>query len=297
MAGCTAPGSRPSLDTGSILDLHLVHTIEPYQAGTRPLNSPRGVLVNQSGDIYIADYGNDRIVMLDSTYRFIREVGGFGAGDYVLSGPVDMAIDKVSNIYVVDSGNRRIVRFDRRLNFISSEDGFTKAEKIKFIRPVSIEISPRGDILVGDEGLAACYKLDQFFSYVYEFGGRDDIYSVIYPSSIEYYDNNIYVTDTDYGYLFIYDDFGMMTGKLGQNELAEPTSVAVSSLTGIWVTDKSTAALHVFNFRGREIFRWSGQGESRLSNPADVYIDYNGRLFITDSKTSRIYVLSPITGN
>ena len=297
VTGCTTPKSQPSLDAESLIDLQIIHIIEPDQVGDRPLNSPRGVAVNQAGEIYIADYGNDRLVMLDSTYQFIREVGGFGAGDYVLSGPVDLAIDKVSNVYVVDSGNRRIVRYDRRLNFISSESGFTKEEKINFIRPLSLEISPRGDILFGDEGLGACFKLDQFFNYIYEFGGRDEIYSVIYPSSIEYYDNRIYVTDADYGYLLIYDDFGMMLGKLGQDDLREPTSVAVSPKTGFWVTDRSTRLLHGFNFKGLEIFRWNGQGQSRLGNPSDIFIDHNGRLYVTDSNTSRIYVLRPVTGN
>jgi DNA-binding beta-propeller fold protein YncE len=183
------------------------------------------------------------------------------------------------------------------LNFISSDDGFTREEKVKFIRPVSLEISPRGDILVGDEGLGACFKLDQFFNYIFEFGGRDDIYSVIYPSSIEYHNNKIYVTDSDYGYVFAYDDFGMMTGKLGQEHLREPTSIAISSQTGIWIADRSASTLHAFNFRGREIFRWSGQGEFRLATPVDIFIDHNGRLFITDSNTSRIYILIPATGS
>lgn len=296
LAGCAAPNSKLSLDTNSILDLQIIHIIEPQLTGTRPLNSPRAVAVNQSGDIFIADYGNDRVIKLDSTFKFVREAGGFGAGDYVMNGPAGLAIDKVSNIYVVDTGNNRIVRFDRHLNFISGEDGFTREEKIKFIRPLSIEISSDGDILVGDEGLGACYKLDQFFNYIFEFGGRDEIYSVIYPSSIDHYINKIYVADTDYGYVFIYDDFGMMTQKLGDDRLKKPSAVAASK-SGIWITDSDAGNLYCFDFRGREIFRWNGSGEFRLINPVGVFVDHNGRLFVTDSNASRIYVLRPIPGN
>ena len=294
---CSAPQTKRSVTTTSIINLQVIATIGPDITGSRPLNSPRSIAVNHSGEIYIADFGNDRVVKLDSSYNLIKEVGGFGSGEYALKGPIDLALDKVSNLYVADFGNKRIVRLDRHLNFSGAEEGFTRDKVTEFIRPVSVELSNRGEVLVGDEGLGACYKLDQFFSYIFEFGGRDEIFSVIYPSDICYDNGDIYVTDPEYGYIFTYDDFGMFTGKIGEDIIQSPSAIAVSPGVGLWVTDKNSGTLHLLNYRGKELFRWNGYGEYRLYRPEDVFVDDNDKIYLVDSQTSRIYVLRPLAGN
>lgn len=271
--------------------------IGPLIDNTRALSSPRAVAVNQVKDIFIADYGNDRIVKLDSTYAFVGEVGGFGSGDYALNGPLDIALDNVSNFYVIDSGNSRIVRFDRLLSYVSSADGFWNDKEVQFIRPLSVDVDDRGDIYVGDEGLGACYKLDQFFNYLFEFGGRDDIQSVYSPVAIDAPDNSkIYVADHDYGRVFVFDDYGMFRNSIGERILKQPTGVAVSTQSGIWVTDEQTGFLYCFDFNGREIFRWNGQGSYRLFKPAGLTIDNDGYIYIVDSQASRILITRPILG-
>jgi sugar lactone lactonase YvrE len=283
----------------NIVYLQTLKTIGPQIIGTRPLRSPRKAVANQMGEIYIADYGNDRIVKLDSAGTFLDEAGGFGKGDYALSGPLDLAIDQVSNIYVVDSGNRRVVRLDRYLNFISSENGFSNGQDVAFIRPTCIDITDRGDILIGDEGLGACYKLDAFFTYVFEFGGRDEIQPLMFPSSISYDNKNfkIYVADSDAAHIAVYDDFGLLLRVFGDELLEKPTSVTVSPSRNIWVGDEQTGLIYSFNQRGQEIFRWNGSGESLLVSPAGLFADNNENLYIADSQTSRIYITRPVSGN
>jgi len=278
-----------------ILNLQIITTLGPSLNQSRPLYSPKAIAVNRLKEIYIADYGNDRIVKLDSSYAVAKEIGGFGSSEYDLSGPVSLALDKISNVYVIDSGNRRAVRFDRYLNFISANDGFEKDEKISFVRPVSVDISDRGDILVGDEGLGACYKLDQFFAYIYEFGSQNDIQPVNVPASIAHGDDNrIYVADSDYGKIFVYDDLGLLLKTIGEDILQKPTSVAVSKNSGIWVADEETGFIHCFNYRGEEIFRWNGSGSQNLLKPTGLFIDSDDLLYIVDSSTARVYITRPI---
>jgi tripartite motif-containing protein 71 len=291
-----APES-PQFQAGAqeILNLQIIQTLGPSLKQNRPLYSPRSITVNQLGEIFIADYGNDRIVKLDSSFAFVEETGGFGAGESGLSGPISIALDKISNVYVIDSGNRRVVRFDRYLNFISADDGFDKDERISFIRPVSIGLSNQGDILVGDEGLGACYRLDQFFSYIYEFGSQNDIQPVNVPASIACgEDNKIYVADSDYGKIYIYDDHGLLIKTIGEDVLQKPMAVAVSKNSGIWVADEETGFIHCFNFRGEEIFRWNGFGGQNLVKPTGLFIDSDDLLYIVDSSTARVYITRPI---
>lgn len=166
-----------------------------------------------------------------------------------------------------------------------------------FIKPVSIGITDRNELLIGDEGHGACFKLDQFFTYQFEFGGRDEIYSVIYPSSVHHNNGTIYVTDPEYGFVFTYDEFGMFTGKFGENILVEPVSLAGYGNSGIWVLDKNHGELHLFNNRGKELFRWSGSGEYRLYQPVDIFIDSNDLFYLVDSQASRVLILRPLMGN
>ncbi len=292
---CVSERPRPGIDDFSIVSLQIIEVIGPNIGSTRALSSPRDIAVNRLKEIFIADNGNDRIVKLDSNYAFIDEMGGFGASDYSLSGPIALAIDNVSNLYLIDSGNTRAVRLDRNLNFISSENGFTREEKIDFIRPLCIEVSDRGDIFIGDEGLGACFKLDQFFFYIYEFGGRDQIQSVNYPADIAFSsENRIYVADSDYGGILVFDDFGLMVQTIGSEVLKKPSAVAVSNRTGIWVTDAATGMLHCFSLSGQEIFRWRGHTSLQLKKPTGLFIDHDDTIYIVDSKSAQVFVAKPL---
>lgn len=290
------PGIRFALQP--VLNLQIIDTIGPSIDLTRSLNQPRDIAVNMFNEIYIADYGNDRIVKLDSSYTFIAEIGGFGISEYSLNGPVSIALDNVSNLYVIDSGNKRLVRFDRSLNFISEESDFTKDEKIDFINPVSVKATSRGEILLGDEGIGACFKFDQFLYYIFEFGSRGSIQPIFNPSDIDFgKDGNIYVADSENGKVFIYDEFGMHICTIGGDILQKPSAVAISSRTGIWVTDMESGMLYCFDFRGNEIFRWNGHGYLQLIKPTGLFIDDDDIIYIVDSAAARILITKPILGS
>jgi DNA-binding beta-propeller fold protein YncE len=292
---CAPEKPAPAFDTQSILNIQIIDIVGPVIESNRPLSSPRDIAVNRVKEIFIADYGNDRLVKLDSTFTFKTELGGFGASDYSLNGPLSIAVDNVSNLYLIDSGNARVLRFDRRLNFISDERGFIRTQQYNFIRPSAIEVTDRGDIYIGDEGLGACFKLDPFLIYIHEFGNRGTPQEVGYPSDIEYgKDDRVYVADSEYGRIMVFDDFGMFLRIIGEQVLEKPSAVAVSQQTGIWVTDMETGLLHCFNFSGEEVFRWSGQEMHYLIKPAGLFIDNDDYIYIADSSTGQILIIKPV---
>ncbi|OQX92460.1 MAG: hypothetical protein B6D58_02875 [candidate division Zixibacteria bacterium 4484_95] len=292
---CTPEKPALSFDTLSILNVQVIDIIGPTIGSNRPLFSPRDIAVNRVKEIFIADYGNDRIVKLDSTFTFKTELGGFGISDYSLNGPLSIAVDNVSNLYLIDSGNARVLRFDRRLNFISDERGFIKGQQYNFTRPSAIDVTDRGDIYIGDEGLGACFKFDPFFVYIYEFGCRGTPQEIGYPSDIECgEDGRIYVADSEYGRIMVYDDFGMFLHTIGEQVLERPSAVAVSQRTGIWVTDTGTGLLHCFNFIGKEAFRWGGQETYYLEKPAGLFIDDDDNIYVVDSSTNQILIIKPV---
>ncbi len=88
------------------------------------LNWPRGVAVDGSGNIYIADAGNHRVRKVDATTRNISTVAGDGTSGFggdggsatdaavKLNNPWDVALDGDGNLYIADAGNYRIRQVD-----------------------------------------------------------------------------------------------------------------------------------------------------------------------------------------
>jgi tripartite motif-containing protein 71 len=96
--------------------------------GAGQLEFPHALAVAPSGDVYVADYDNNRISVFDPTGTFIRAfgigvatgassfqvctttceagLGGAGAGD--MSQPAGVALDSSGDLYVSDSQNHRI---------------------------------------------------------------------------------------------------------------------------------------------------------------------------------------------
>jgi DNA-binding beta-propeller fold protein YncE len=69
---------------------------------------PRGIVVDGSGQVDVADFGNDRIEQFSSDGSFLGAVGPALAHGFRLHGPVALALDGLGGIYVADWINSRI---------------------------------------------------------------------------------------------------------------------------------------------------------------------------------------------
>ena len=125
-AAASAPASRPSQLTAVAMSISPIPGItvsskslyfsgvtynqpvgwQIVVAGTG-LSGPAGVAVDSSGDVYIADTGNDRVL------RETPSGGGFFTQSVVvtgLSGPTGLAVDDIGNLYISDTGNHRVLK-------------------------------------------------------------------------------------------------------------------------------------------------------------------------------------------
>ena len=89
------------------------------------LNHPNDLAMDRAGNLYIADYYNNRIRRVDA-YGIITTVAGVGrksngvsyggdggsAVEARLYHPSGVAVDRAGNLYIADGGNRRIRRVD-----------------------------------------------------------------------------------------------------------------------------------------------------------------------------------------
>jgi len=86
--------------------------------GVGQFSNPRGIEVGSTGIIYVADEGNERIQLFDSSGNFLAEIGSFGTGLGEFDQLRDVAVDTCGKFYVSDDGdfrsndNNRIQVFD-----------------------------------------------------------------------------------------------------------------------------------------------------------------------------------------
>ena len=90
---------------------------------TAKLSAPTAVAVARSGNIYIYDDGNSRIVKVNPGGKFIAEFGGPGSGPGAVQRAglsASIAVDQHENVYVGDSVSPKVRVFDSKGSFIRS---------------------------------------------------------------------------------------------------------------------------------------------------------------------------------
>jgi len=121
--------------------------------------NPKGIACDRSGNVYVADTGNNRIRKIDMNGRVTTIAGGFNA-------PLDVAVAPNGDIIVADTGNHAIYRVKsggQTLLVAGSSGnagnvaGDTGGVKIKgsaarFSSPSSVTVDNTGNIYVADTG-------------------------------------------------------------------------------------------------------------------------------------------------
>lgn len=72
----------------------------------KQFSSPTGVDVDEDGNIFVTDFGNDRVVMFEADGGYITQ---FGLGE--MDGPDSVAVDANGNVYVAETLSKRVVRY------------------------------------------------------------------------------------------------------------------------------------------------------------------------------------------
>jgi sugar lactone lactonase YvrE len=93
----TAAGAASVLSTGSLAPV-------PYGCGSA-LCEPFGVAVDSAGDVYIADFGDNRVVEVTAA----GAASVLNVGSLILAEPTGVAVDGAGNVYIADFGNNRVV--------------------------------------------------------------------------------------------------------------------------------------------------------------------------------------------
>ena len=129
------------------LDLNYIGSIGSHGRGRGELDHPLDVAFDTAGNMYVVEWGNDRVQVMDSSGQFIRMFCQEGEGK--LSGPTALHIaDKY--VYVSDSNNHRIAVYETSGQYVTSFGRRGEGEG-KFRSPYCITSCVSGCIYVCDK--------------------------------------------------------------------------------------------------------------------------------------------------
>jgi len=99
------------------LDLNFIQSIGSHGKGRGEFDRPLDVAFDTAGNMYVAEWGNERVQVMDSSGQFIRAFGQEGEGK--LRGPTALHIaDKY--VYVSDLSQHCIAVYQTSGHFVTS---------------------------------------------------------------------------------------------------------------------------------------------------------------------------------
>ncbi|MBQ8164783.1 MAG: YIP1 family protein [Clostridia bacterium] len=265
-------------EVSSVLDFPSVETGK--------LSNPQDLFIGDDGKIYIADSGNNRIVVLKKNdkneYVFDFEITGSESDGSKLLEPRCVFVDEDGEILVADYGNKRLISFNKYGNFkylYPTPTSDLLQEGFNY-HPYKVAKDSKGYIYVcsvGDSNGILMLSSDGEFRNYY---GTNDVTLTLWESiarllwsredrlgtvvTLPYTFNNIFVSDDGYVY-------------------ATTTGSANSQLRKINAAGKDVLyAGHDFSDKGVTL----GAG---LQTFIDVSVDKDNNMFIIDSVYGRIY--------
>jgi DNA-binding beta-propeller fold protein YncE len=169
----------------------------PAGSGNGAFSMPAAIAVGPTGNVYVADFGNERIQVFDAAGTFIKAWGSAGPGDGQFDGPDGVAIDSAGQVYVTEDGNQRVQLFDAAGDFVT-KFGSAGSGDGQFDGPYAVATGPGGSVWLAD---AVNHRVQQFTgpgAFIAKFGslGPGDG-QLTTPNGLAVNCRGVYVADID----------------------------------------------------------------------------------------------------
>ena len=267
-------------------------------ATSAALNQPYGLAVDGAGDLYIADFGNERVRKVAVNTGTITTVAGNGSlsfGPYggsatsaALYGPAGVAVDTAGNLYIAQALNNVVVKVTASTGTINvvagngsrgySGDGGAATSAL-LNQPFAVSVDSAGNLYIADTYNQRIRKIAAATGTITTVAGNG--------------------TSSYSG------DGGLATSA----ELNFPDGVTVDGAGNLYIADSNNQVIRmvaagtgmITTIAGNATQGFSGDGGAatgaELSDPFAVAIDSAGNLYIADSLNERIREVAVVTGS
>jgi tripartite motif-containing protein 71 len=142
-------------------------------AGQLQVSNPESVAVDSSGNVYIADSGNYRIEVINSSGYYVRSIGGgYGSppsdGQFTMT--VGVAVDSTGNVYVSDAFGDRVQKFNSQGTYVSKLASVGSGNG-QVNLPFGIAVDKADNLYIADLGNSRIDKFDSAGNFLGSFGG------------------------------------------------------------------------------------------------------------------------------
>jgi len=144
-------------------------TLAGAGTGDGQLVSPLGMAVDASGNLYVADTGNERIQKFDANGGFITKWGVPGSGPGQMNWPSDVSVAPDGSVYVTDTTNHRVQRWTSDGAFIS-QWGSAGSGDGQFVNPSAVATDSAGNVYVVDADNDRIQKFTATGGFITKFG-------------------------------------------------------------------------------------------------------------------------------
>ncbi|HEX4168708.1 MAG TPA: choice-of-anchor D domain-containing protein, partial [Bryobacteraceae bacterium] len=249
------------------------------------LSNPVAVALDGSGNLYIADQGNNVIRKVNAVTGLIVTVAGGGTGggtadglgdggpatNAILSGPNDVAIDGAGNLFIADSFNGLIRRVDAASGIITVALGTGLQD------PTGVAVDPAGNLYIADTNNSVVRRMDT--------SGK---VTVVAGTGVSGY-----------------------TGDLGlaiSAKLMKPACIRLDAAGDLYIADQAKNVIRQVNAQSGIITTIAGTGAANfsgdgglatgavLSSPTGVALDSAGNIYIADTANNVIRKISKTSG-
>jgi sugar lactone lactonase YvrE len=245
--------------------------------------APRGVAVDGAGNLYVADYSNNRIRKIVIASGVVTTLAGSTSGNADGTGtaalfnqPSGVALDGAGTLYVADYNNHCIRKIEIASGAVTTFAGSDAVVPVsgnadgtgtaaRFYRPAGVAVDGAGNLYVAESGNSRIRKIEIATRVVTTLAGSTG------------------------GYL---DGTGTLA------KFRNPTGVTADGAGNLYVADYGNHSIRKIVIATKEVTTFAGNSvtgntdgigtSARFYSPTGVAVDGAGNLYVADSSTNRI---------
>ncbi|MDD5731577.1 MAG: hypothetical protein PHU42_01680 [Patescibacteria group bacterium] len=255
---CSACSFNTTGCTTTIPQQHFVSKWGTTGSGNGQYNNPRGLAVDNSGNVYVVDQNNNRVDVTDANGAHIAYIGPAILGTTNLSVPEAVCVSKVDGtIAIVEEG---VILLDSSHVFLRRFGGIGMGDG-QFNEPKGCAFDLLNNIYVVDDtstvGNTVNHRIEKF--------------------------------DINGNFLLKWGSKGT-----GDGQFNKPWGITVDSQNNIYVSESGGNRIQKFTSDGAFVAKWgcSGSGNGCFSLPSYMGSDSSNHIYVMDFGNNRVQVFT-----